>query len=124
MIVSREHALDFLNRLFSSSSSVVAVLGTRFGRFCSECRIVDVTPNSFKLEQYPAGEILKTVDPSAVSLDAVIRFSYGDIREASHEDAVPLERTFGKILGALTFYFSETEALVIMECEVVISSRP
>lgn len=118
MTVSRDEAVAFLSRLAASSSRLLAVLATRFGVFSFECSIATVTPDIITLEQKCdplAGEALLPY-PSWFSIAAGTQLSYGDIREAKTEDRPYLQQApFGPIVGALTIYFSDTEALVLVE---------
>jgi hypothetical protein len=119
MIVSRDDAFGFLSRLATSSSKLVAVLAARFGEFSFECCTVELSPDILTLEAQPRGTGPEDapVQSWMISMSAVVEFGYGDVREAKPRDRDDLEGPFGPLLGALTLYFSETDALVIAEHE-------
>ena len=115
MFVSRADAIELLRGFEANSSKLFAVLGTGFGTFSFECCITERTPDTLILKQHRE----QSEDPSnptwIVSLNEARAFSYGDIREVPLGDRDFLQKPFGKIVGVLTVYFSDTDKLVIVE---------
>jgi hypothetical protein len=116
MTTSRDDALVLLSGFKTNSSSVAALIGTAFGKFFFECRVVDVGLDTVMLEQYPSSKILEGRPVrSIILLNAVAEFSYGDIREADLQVRQFLQGKFAEVLGVLTLYYTDMDRLLIVE---------
>jgi hypothetical protein len=116
MTISRDGALEFLNKFVNNSSTVLVVVGTGAGSLCFECRILSVTPELVVVEQFPNSKILENRPVrSWISLDVITDFEYGDEREATPENRQLIASTFVDIAGVLTLRVGNLDAFLIVE---------